>query len=134
MNTPHQITPEPAWQQFLAQQCARTPVNGIVTSIVPFGAFVKLHDGVEGLLHRSEWSAEPERSPRAREAARPYPLHRAHGESPWFARAYCENPRAARFTWSMQAPTVTKGGTETRRARYGSDVLPVRRRRRRCPG
>jgi small subunit ribosomal protein S1 len=27
---------------------------------VPFGAFVKLHEGVEGLLHRSEWSAEPE--------------------------------------------------------------------------
>jgi ribosomal protein S1 len=60
MNAPHQITPEPAWQHVLAQQCARTPVNGIVTSIVPFGAFVRLHDGVEGLLHRSEWSAEPE--------------------------------------------------------------------------
>lgn len=35
-------------------------MNGIVTSIVPFGAFVRLHEGVEGLLHRSEWSAEPE--------------------------------------------------------------------------
>jgi ribosomal protein S1 len=60
MNTPHHMTPEPAWQQFLTQQCARTPVEGIVTSIVPFGAFVRLHDGVDGLLHRSEWSAEPE--------------------------------------------------------------------------
>jgi ribosomal protein S1 len=60
MSTPHQITPESTWQQFLTQQCARTPVNGIVTSIMPFGAFVKLHDGIHGLLHRSEWSAEPE--------------------------------------------------------------------------
>ena len=60
MSTPHQTTSESAWQQFLTQQCARTPVNGIVTSIVPFGAFVKLHDGVDGLLHQSEWSAEPE--------------------------------------------------------------------------
>ena len=54
MNTPHRITPESAWQQFLTRHCARTPVNGIVTSIEPFGAFATLHDGVEGLLHQSE--------------------------------------------------------------------------------
>lgn len=60
MNTPQHLTPEPAWQAFLARQCARTPIDGVVTSVMPFGAFVKLHEGVEGLLHRSEWSAEPQ--------------------------------------------------------------------------
>jgi small subunit ribosomal protein S1 len=59
-NTPQHITPESAWQEFLVQQCGRAPIDGIVTSVVPFGAFVKLHDGVEGLLHWSEWSTEPQ--------------------------------------------------------------------------
>jgi small subunit ribosomal protein S1 len=48
-----------AWQAFLTAQCARTPIQGTVASIVPFGAFVELGEGVHGLLHRSEWSAEP---------------------------------------------------------------------------
>jgi small subunit ribosomal protein S1 len=60
MNTPQHITPDSAWQEFLVQQCGRAAIDGTVTSIVPFGAFVKLHNGVEGLLHKSEWAAEPE--------------------------------------------------------------------------
>ena len=27
---------------------------------MPFGAFVRLHDGVDGLLHISAWAAAPE--------------------------------------------------------------------------
>ncbi|MHA6793910.1 S1 RNA-binding domain-containing protein [Pseudonocardia bannensis] len=60
MNTPQHMTPEPAWQEFLVRQCSRTLIEGVVTSVVPFGAFVNLHEGVEGLLHRSEWSTEPQ--------------------------------------------------------------------------
>jgi small subunit ribosomal protein S1 len=30
--------------------------EGVVTSIVPFGAFVRVNEGVEGLVHISEWS------------------------------------------------------------------------------
>lgn len=58
--TPSQETLESAWQEFLTRQCARTAIDGIVTTVLPFGAFVELFDGVQGLLHRSEWSAEPE--------------------------------------------------------------------------
>jgi small subunit ribosomal protein S1 len=50
-----------AWQDFLLSQVARTPLDGVVVSVLPFGAFVRLHDGgVDGLLHRSEWTSEPE--------------------------------------------------------------------------
>jgi len=59
MNPQHE-TPESAWQEFLTRQCARTAIDGVVTTVMPFGAFVELFDGVEGLLHRSEWSAEPQ--------------------------------------------------------------------------
>jgi ribosomal protein S1 len=60
MNDPQHSTPESAWQEFLRQQCARMPIEGVVTEVVPFGAFVRLHEGVDGLLHRSEWSGEPQ--------------------------------------------------------------------------
>jgi ribosomal protein S1 len=60
MSTPRHSTPGSAWQEFLARQCGRAPIDGVVTSVVPFGVFVRLHDGVEGLLHRSEWTAEPQ--------------------------------------------------------------------------
>lgn len=57
---PHQETSESAWQAFLTQQCARTAIDGTVVSVVPFGAFVELPEGVHGLLHRSEWTAQPQ--------------------------------------------------------------------------
>jgi small subunit ribosomal protein S1 len=52
-------TTESAWQEFLRRQCARTAIDGTVTAVVPFGAFVKVHEDVEGLLHRDEWSEQP---------------------------------------------------------------------------
>ncbi|MGH3905408.1 MAG: S1 RNA-binding domain-containing protein [Pseudonocardiaceae bacterium] len=51
--SPQHETPESARQEFLTRQCARTAIDGIVTTVLPFGAFVELFDGVEGLLHRS---------------------------------------------------------------------------------
>jgi small subunit ribosomal protein S1 len=60
MTSPQHETPESAWQAFITQQCARTAIDGTVTTITPFGAFVELPEGVVGLLHRSEWAAEPQ--------------------------------------------------------------------------
>lgn len=60
MTSPQHDTPESAWQEFLTRQCARTAIDGTVTTVLPFGAFVELPEGVVGLLHRSEWVAEPE--------------------------------------------------------------------------
>lgn len=59
MSESHGSTPEPAWQQFLTDQCGRTPIEGVVVSVLPFGAFVRLGGGVDGLLHMSEWAREP---------------------------------------------------------------------------
>ncbi|MGH3672519.1 MAG: S1 RNA-binding domain-containing protein [Pseudonocardiaceae bacterium] len=60
MTSPQRDTPEPAWQAFLTRQCARTAIDGTVTTIMPFGAFIALSEGIVGLLHRSVWSAEPQ--------------------------------------------------------------------------
>lgn len=59
-DNPQSITPEPAWQAFLTAQCARTPIDGTVVSVLPFGAFVEVAEGVHGLLHISEWASPPE--------------------------------------------------------------------------
>lgn len=60
MTSSHHETPESAWRAFLTGQCARTAIDGTVVSVVPFGAFVELPEGVVGLLHQSEWSVEPQ--------------------------------------------------------------------------
>ncbi|MBI5301856.1 MAG: S1 RNA-binding domain-containing protein [Chloroflexi bacterium] len=47
------LKPNP-WQDLAANVKPGDWVNGKVTSVVPFGAFVRLGNGVEGLVHASE--------------------------------------------------------------------------------
>nr|WP_280497651.1 S1 RNA-binding domain-containing protein [Nocardia asiatica] len=35
-------------------------LEATVVEIVPFGAFLEVAPGVHGLLHKTEWSAEPQ--------------------------------------------------------------------------
>jgi ribosomal protein S1 len=51
---------EPSARNFLARCTVGDVLEGTVASVVPFGAFVEVADGVHGLLHRSEWNAQPE--------------------------------------------------------------------------
>ncbi|MBX2850223.1 MAG: S1 RNA-binding domain-containing protein, partial [Phycisphaeraceae bacterium] len=44
------------WEDIEAKYPANTRVQGTVTNIMSYGAFVKLEDGVEGLVHISEMS------------------------------------------------------------------------------
>ena len=44
------------WQDVENKYPANTRVNGMVTNIMSYGAFVKLEEGVEGLVHISEMS------------------------------------------------------------------------------
>ena len=44
------------WEDIEAKYPANTKVRGTVTNIMSYGAFVKLEDGVEGLVHISEMS------------------------------------------------------------------------------
>jgi ribosomal protein S1 len=55
----HDVSPR-SWQEFVAAHNDGVPIEGRVVSVVPFGAFVDFGDGVQGLLHKSEWVTEPE--------------------------------------------------------------------------
>ncbi|MEX0706283.1 MAG: 30S ribosomal protein S1, partial [Nitriliruptoraceae bacterium] len=47
-------TQEDPWQRFAREHDTGEVVDGEVTKLVPFGAFVKVADGIEGLVHISE--------------------------------------------------------------------------------
>jgi small subunit ribosomal protein S1 len=47
-------TQEDPWQKFAREHAVGELVDGEVTKLVPFGAFVKVADGIEGLVHISE--------------------------------------------------------------------------------
>ena len=51
--------PLPAWQEFVANYGSGTVIDGWVTTVVPFGAFVEVAEGIQGLLHESDWFARP---------------------------------------------------------------------------
>ncbi len=47
-------TQEDPWQQFARTHAINQVVPGKVTKLVPFGAFVRVEEGIEGLVHISE--------------------------------------------------------------------------------
>jgi ribosomal protein S1 len=49
-----------AWREFLAAHSDGGVLEGQIVSVEPFGAFVECAEGIHGLLHKSEWRAEPE--------------------------------------------------------------------------
>lgn len=51
-------TQEDPWQLFARTHAIGQYIPGKVTKIVPFGAFVRVADGIEGLVHISELSAK----------------------------------------------------------------------------
>jgi len=50
-------TQQDPWQEFASSHKVGELVYGRVTKLVPFGAFVQVGDGIEGLVHISEMSA-----------------------------------------------------------------------------
>ena len=52
MNQTHQPPSAEAWQAFVARSDGT--LDGIVSAIVPFGAFVRFEEGVDGLLPTAE--------------------------------------------------------------------------------
>ncbi|MBW3591158.1 MAG: 30S ribosomal protein S1 [Actinobacteria bacterium] len=49
-------TQEDPWQAFAREHSTGDWVDGTITKLVPFGAFIKVADGIEGLAHISELS------------------------------------------------------------------------------
>jgi small subunit ribosomal protein S1 len=56
-------TQEDPWREFERRYQTGEVVSGSVTKIVPFGAFVRVGEGIEGLVHISELSTEHVDSP-----------------------------------------------------------------------
>jgi small subunit ribosomal protein S1 len=50
-------TQQDPWQEFATNHQVGELVYGRVTKLVPFGAFIQVGDGIEGLVHISEMSA-----------------------------------------------------------------------------
>src|SRR5439155_14157737 len=58
-------TQEDPWKEFERKYKAGEIIDGQVTKLVPFGAFVRVAHGIEGLVHISELSHEHVASPEA---------------------------------------------------------------------
>ena len=58
-------TQEDPWKEFERTSKAGSVIDGTVTKLVPFGAFVRVAPGIEGLVHISEISNEHVDSPEA---------------------------------------------------------------------
>ncbi|MEU7607115.1 S1 RNA-binding domain-containing protein [Streptomyces sp. NPDC041003] len=56
------MQPDP-FQAFADRVAAGQVLDGKVTKLVPFGVFVQVADGIEGLLHLREFAGEPVGSP-----------------------------------------------------------------------
>ncbi|HEX8099683.1 MAG TPA: 30S ribosomal protein S1 [Actinomycetota bacterium] len=56
-------TQEDPWREFERKHETGEVIEGSVTKLVPFGAFVRLGDGIEGLVHISELSEQHVESP-----------------------------------------------------------------------
>ena len=56
-------TQQDPWQEFASTHEVGQLVYGRVTKLVPFGAFVQVGDGIEGLVHISEMSAHHVEAP-----------------------------------------------------------------------
>jgi small subunit ribosomal protein S1 len=68
MNRPKHDVDQHVWNDFVARHASGGVIDATVVSVVPFGAFLDVGDGIHGLLHESSWSSRPE--PGARVAVR----------------------------------------------------------------
>ena len=59
MSRPQHSSNPAAWAAFVAQYGVGDVVNGEVVSVVPFGAFIRVGDGVDGLAPQQLWPTLP---------------------------------------------------------------------------
>ena len=53
------------WEQYVNQLETGQTVTATITRVMPYGAFARIADGVEGLIHISEIAAQPVADPKA---------------------------------------------------------------------
>lgn len=66
MSRPKHTVDEAAWASLIARYGVGDVVDGHVVTIVPFGAFIRVGDGVDGLAPQSLWPTLPELGTRIR--------------------------------------------------------------------
>ncbi|HUE99352.1 MAG TPA: S1 RNA-binding domain-containing protein [Anaerolineales bacterium] len=57
------LTPNP-WERAVTEFPVGTIHNAVITSVMSYGAFARIEAGVEGLIHGSEMTLEPNQTPR----------------------------------------------------------------------
>jgi small subunit ribosomal protein S1 len=60
MSRPDQQVSLSAWTNFVTAHAGGGVLDGRVVKVLPFGALVEVAEGIQGLLPRSTWSAEPQ--------------------------------------------------------------------------
>ncbi|MBF6468579.1 S1 RNA-binding domain-containing protein [Nocardia beijingensis] len=58
--SPSESSPQRGWPEFVAAHAQGSVLEAAVVQIAPFGAFLEVAPGIHGLLHRTEWSTEPQ--------------------------------------------------------------------------
>ena len=58
MSRPDHVVNMPAWNDFVARYAVGDVLDGVVVSVAPFGAFVRVA-GVDGLAPLTRWPALP---------------------------------------------------------------------------
>ena len=113
-------TQEDPWQAFARTHAIGQVVPGKVTKLVPFGAFVRVEDGIEGLVHISELAVQPRRDPRAGRPGRRRGLRQGHRHrpraSPHLAVAQA-GERGRRPDQRRVRPRAVRHGRRVRRGR-----------------
>jgi ribosomal protein S1 len=59
MSHPEHTSSAAGWADFVARYGVGDVVDGQVVSVVPFGAFVRVGDGVDGLAPQQMWPTVP---------------------------------------------------------------------------
>ena len=75
-------TTEDPWKMLVKNFPVGSIIEGTVTKLVPFGAFVELGDGVEGLVHISEMAKGHVETPDQVTTRRPEGPRQGHGRRP----------------------------------------------------
>ena len=102
-------TQEDPWQRVVDTYNVGDELEGTVTKVVTFGAFVEILDGVEGLVHISELAAAPRREPaRGRPAGRRRARSRSSRSTPSAAACRCRS--SASRARSCRAAVRRRGG------------------------
>jgi predicted RNA-binding protein with RPS1 domain len=124
-------TQQDPWQEFANEHRVGELVYGRVTKLVPFGSFVQVGDGIEGLVHISEMSAHHVEMPEPRAGAFRPSTRSTSASTPMTTRATTSvrQVNTPHPTPRRRGPSTTPStATAPRRARPRAAQRPRQRR------